>query len=307
MANSIEYTTLFQKNLDKAMEQKSVTGWMEANAGQVIYNGGKTVKIPKMSFDGGLTNYDRTDGYGNAGSVSLEYEERTMTYDRSKRFNIDSMDVDESNFIVTAGTTMGEFQRLHVVPEVDAIRLSTLAQKGIANEMVKYSFTPNKTNVVDEFKDAIAQLRDTGYEGRILCHCTNTFKAQLEKAFAGQISPATLTLGGVDTTIPSIDGVLLIPTASSRMYTKYIINDGKAKKGFEKDEKALSMNFILVGETVPIAISKTDKVKTIMPEANQTYDGYSTYYRKYHDIWVMDNASKAIYVNIKEAKPTESK
>ena len=28
--------------------QEAKTGWMEANAGQVIYNGGNTVKLPKI-------------------------------------------------------------------------------------------------------------------------------------------------------------------------------------------------------------------------------------------------------------------
>lgn len=306
MANNINYATLFQGNLDKAMAQKSVTGWMESNAGQVKYNGGNTVKIPKMAFDG-LGNYDRNNGYAN-GSVSLEYETMTMNYDRSKRFNIDSMDVDESNFVVTAGTVMSEFQRLKVVPEVDSIRLSKLAQKAIEKDNVKYGFAPTKTNVLDEFKDEVAKIRDYGFDGTIVCHCTYDFKAQLEKAFAGQLSPATLNLGGVDTTVPSIDGVVLIPTVSNRLYTKYDVLDGKTTGqeagGVKKADGALTINFILIGQSVPIAISKTERVKTVMPEVNQTYDGYSCYYRKYHDIWVTDNAINGIYLNVKEAKPT---
>ena len=37
--NTLETATLFQKNLDKVAVQEATTGWMDANAGQVIYKG----------------------------------------------------------------------------------------------------------------------------------------------------------------------------------------------------------------------------------------------------------------------------
>lgn len=56
--NTLTTATLFQKTLDKAAVQDAVTGWMEGNAGQVIYNGGAEVKIPKLSVQG-LADYDK--------------------------------------------------------------------------------------------------------------------------------------------------------------------------------------------------------------------------------------------------------
>ena len=52
MANNITYAEILQKELDKAIVHNMVTGWMDANAGQVIYNGGAEVKIPEMSVNG---------------------------------------------------------------------------------------------------------------------------------------------------------------------------------------------------------------------------------------------------------------
>ena len=43
-ANNIAYAALFQTVLDEQMVQESTTGWMDANAGNIIYNGGKNVK-----------------------------------------------------------------------------------------------------------------------------------------------------------------------------------------------------------------------------------------------------------------------
>ena len=48
--NTLAAATLFMTMLDKVAVQEATTGWMDANAGRVIYNGGNEVKIPKMSF-----------------------------------------------------------------------------------------------------------------------------------------------------------------------------------------------------------------------------------------------------------------
>ena len=102
--NTLAAATIFQQQLDKIAVQDAVTGWMDANAGQVKYNGGAEVKIPKMSVQG-MGDYDRDNGY-QQGSVTLEYETRKMTQDRGRKFQIDPMDVDESNFIPTAAAIM---------------------------------------------------------------------------------------------------------------------------------------------------------------------------------------------------------
>jgi hypothetical protein len=70
--NTLATATLFQQQLDKQMIEGATSGWMEQNAGQVKYSGGKEIKIPKISMDG-LANYDRDNGYAQ-GAVTLEYE-----------------------------------------------------------------------------------------------------------------------------------------------------------------------------------------------------------------------------------------
>ena len=104
MANTISYAQILQNALDKQMVHESLTGWMDANAGQVKYNGGKEVKIPQLSMDG-LANYDRQADSGyTKGSIKYEYKTYTMTQDRGRKFQIDSQDVDETNFVLTATT-----------------------------------------------------------------------------------------------------------------------------------------------------------------------------------------------------------
>ena len=123
--NTLQTAVLFQQQLDQIAVRDAVTGWMDANAGKVKYNGGAEVKIPKLSVQG-MGDYDRDEGYAQ-GSVTLEYQTRTMTQDRGRKFQLDAMDVDETNFVATAAAVMAEFQRDYVIPEIDAYRLSNIA------------------------------------------------------------------------------------------------------------------------------------------------------------------------------------
>lgn len=63
--NTLATATLFMTMLDKIAVREATTGWMDANAGQVLYNGGAEVKIPKMNIQG-MGDYDREAGYQRA-------------------------------------------------------------------------------------------------------------------------------------------------------------------------------------------------------------------------------------------------
>ena len=145
--NTIAYATLFQKALDEAALKGLTSGWMEANAGQVIYNGGKEVKIPKMSTSG-LGDYSRETGYAQ-GSVSLSYETRELTQDRGRKFSIDSMDVNESNFVANVTNVMGTFQKTQVLPEIDAYRYSKIASLAITGNVAVGGNTVTKSNILE--------------------------------------------------------------------------------------------------------------------------------------------------------------
>ena len=132
--NTLVYSQILQETLDKAAVREACTGWMDVNAGRVRYNGGNEIKIPKMNTPG-LGDYNRDTGYPQ-GSVTLVWETRTMTQDRGRKFMLDAMDVDETNFVATAASVMGEFQRTEVIPEIDAYRLASIASQAISRNSV---------------------------------------------------------------------------------------------------------------------------------------------------------------------------
>lgn len=306
--NTLETATLFQNNLDKVAVQEATTGWMDANAGQVIYRGGSEVKIPKMSVQG-LGDYDREEGY-RRGAVSLNYETRKMTQDRGREFQIDPMDVDETSFVATAASIMGEFQRTQVVPEIDAYRISKIATDTITADkagMIEYGYKPGATgtSALRKLKEGIKAIRD-GYNGPLVCQATSDFILELEMELAGKITAVSFVKGGIETRVPAVDGVPIISTPSNRMYTAIKINDGKTveqeKGGYEKGTTAKDLNFFICPKTTPIAITKQDIMRIFDPTVNQKLNAWKMDYRRFHDIWVLENKLDSIYLNIKEEK-----
>lgn len=307
--NTLATATNFQKALDVLAVREAVTGWMEANAGQVKYTGGAEVKIPKMSVQG-LGDYDRDNGY-LMGSATLEYETKKMTQDRGRKFQLDSMDVDETNFVTTASSVMGEFQRTKVIPEIDAYRLSKIATEAInANVagMVQYGYTPGaaNTSALRKVKEGIAAIRDLGYDGPLVVHATDSFILELELELANKISTVNFKKGGIITKVPAVDEVPIIPTPANRLVTAIKLNDGKTsgqeKGGFEKGVTAKDINFEIMPLKTPVAISKQDKMRIFDPNTNQKADAWAMDYRRFHDLWILENKVNSIYVSIKDSE-----
>lgn len=309
MANTLQYASVLQTALDKVAVQEMLTGWMDRNAGKVKYTGGKEIKIPQLTTDG-LGDYDRGSAGGYAGGdIKLEYKTKEMTQDRGRKFTLDAMDVDETNFLATAGNVMGEFQRVHVIPEIDAYRLSALATvaTGVADDAnVVYSYTPAKDTIINEVKKGIKVIRENGYNGQLVIHLTYDAMLAIEEKMLDKLASVTFSQGGIDTTLPSIDKCPLIVTPQNRMYSSIELLDGvtvgQEKGGYKKGTKGIEANFIILPADVPIAVTKQDKMRIFDPETNQSANAWAMDYRRYHDLWVLDNKANSVYANFKGAK-----
>lgn len=310
MGNMIKYATIFQNELDKAAIQSMLTGWMDINSGKVKYSGGKEVKVPQLSVDG-LADYDRAGGTGfKKGTINIEYKTKEMTQDRGRKFSIDANDVDETGFVLTAGNIMGEFQRTQVIPEIDAYRLSALATTAMkvdGDKNVEYSYTPTSKDIIQKIKNGIKTIRNNGYNGELIIHLTYDALTEVEIAALGKLSSVTFSQGGIDTQVPSIDRCPLIPTPQNRMYSMIKLYDGvtsgEEKGGYVKAENGIECNFLIVPRDIPIAVTKQDIMRIFDPQTNQEANAWAMDYRRYHDIWVLDNKINSVYANFKEAKP----
>ena len=302
--NTLQYAQILMQALDQKAIQTMATGWMDSNSGQVKYAGGNEVKIPTMSTQG-LANYGRADQSGFVkGGATLSYNTYTMSQDRGRLFMLDRNDVDESNFIATATQVMNVFQDENVIPEIDAYRISKLASTAITlGTMVEDGYTPANSTIVEKIKNGIKDIRKQGYNGSLVCQISFDALMEVELAMAGKLNSNTFSAGGFNTTCPSIDGVPLIPVPDNRMYTAITLNDGvtvgQEAGGYVKGTTAKDINFVLIPMTTPIAVTKQDNMRIFTPDINQSADAWQMDYRRYHELWVLENKKSSIYLNTK--------
>lgn len=300
--NTLQYSQQFQTVLDAQMLAGATSAFMEANAGQVKYDGGDTVHIPEVSMQG-LAKYDRDEGF-NQGSVTLKFNPYKMTQDRGRTFQLDSMDVNETNFVATAGTVMGEFQRTQVIPEIDAYRYSKISALATAENKVTTGFTPAVATILEKLEAEITEIQDVvGEEEGLIVVMSTKLRTILNNAdkFNRYLNVAEFKNGSVNTTVKSFNDIPILGVPSARMKTAYVFNDGKTANqqagGFKADTGAKDINWIVMPQRAPIAVSKTDKVRIFTPELNQKADAWKIDYRKYHDLWIPKNRFAAIRVN----------
>lgn len=302
MPNVLEYAKIFQPALDKQVVQEATTGWMELNSNMVRYNGGNEVKLPDMVMDG-LGDYDRADGFVKGG-VTLSWKTYSFTQDRGRTFSIDAMDVDETAFVATAGNVLGEFQRTHVVPEIDAYRYSKLATLAIGAEQTR-SLAVTEANVLDEILTDLASMEDVIGAKDVIITMSPITANLLSKAGKDLLNKAVLAKGGLSVEVQALNDNLIVKAPSKLLKTKFEFLDGETSGqeagGFKAATGALDINWIISTKDAPIAVSKTDKVRTFAPDTNQKADAWKIDYRKYHDLWVPASKLTSIYANTKPA------
>lgn len=299
MANNIETVTLFQQACDRQLIEGSTSGWMEANAKQVKYSGGRDIKIPVLSTDG-LGDYDRSNGYPR-GKVSLSYETKTMTMDRGIQFLLDRVDVDESGFIANATAAMSAFQTENVIPEVDAYRYSKL-YKLISDAGHGKSYKPVASTILSTIKNDITDVQDKCGAADLVLIMPYIIADILDSTdkLQRQINVGTFRQGGIDLSVKTLNGIPIIRVPSARMYSAYTFNSGSDAFGFAKTEDAKLINWIICPRNAPIAVSKTDGVKIFDPDTTQGADAWTIEFRKFHDIWVEDKQLEAMRVSVAE-------
>lgn len=302
--NTLLYGSVLQEKLDESATRALTSGWMDANAGQVEYNGGNKIKIPKISTTG-LKDYDRDDGYPS-GSVTMSYDEYEMTMDRGASFQLDAMDVNETNFFANATRVTDEFQTENVIPEIDAYRYSKLyALLKAASRLTAY--TAEEKTVMDMLLSDIAKIRDEiGEDVPLVISIAQAVKTKLEQndKFVKQLNVADFRSGEINTQLKQINNCFLKPVPSSRMKTAYVFKDGKTEGekegGFAPAASAKQVNWIITTQNAPIAVTKQDKMKVIDPDTYQKADAWFLGYRRYHELWLLENRYKKCWVNAEE-------
>ncbi len=293
-ANVLSYAEIFQAGLDQQFLEISTTTWMEANSNLVRYNGGNTVQIPKLTVEG-LGTYSRSGGFPD-GAATLVWEPRTLTQDRGKEFNLDAQDNDETAFAANAPIILSEFQRTKVVPEVDAYRYSKVF--ALSNQALKTAaYTPVVATIFSQLKSDVKDIQDAIGESEPLVIAISYNAADIldrSTEFDRAVQMIDLDMGGIMTKVRALDGIPLVRVPSARFKSAFTFS---ATNGFTPSAVAMGLNWVICARNALIAVVKTDKVRIFSPDVNQGMDAWKIQVRKYHDLWILDNAFDSIKVS----------
>ena len=291
---SINYADIFSSSIDQALVATLTSGFMEADAGDVQYEGGSTLKLATVTTPG-LGNYNRSTGYPG-GSVSVDWETYTFDMDRAVQLNIDKFDVDETNFVLTVANALKVIRESDSDPEIDSYRYSTVYQKVLATAAVDAAapaapYDPAEGTILKRIKDDMTAVQDlVGETAPLVCYISRTVYGILSNSteLSKQMQVLDVNRNGVNTKVYGIDDMPLVPVPSSRMRTHYTYNDGSATFGFSPKTNAGRINWIIAPRGSLKGVVKGDEVKVFSPEVNQKYSGWSIMFRLYHTLIVLD-------------------
>ncbi len=285
--------------LDQAVAQKSVTGFMADNNLRGKFVGAKTVMIPTMNISG-LGDYDRDTGFVN-GTVSVSAKPYTLTMDRGRSFQLDREDHDESGIADLAGQIMGEFVRTKVVPEVDAYVLSKLAGYAYGAGQVVTGNPDNDAYTM--LSTAIANVQKAiGYDEELVAFVDSKMLKGLQNSeeIARHLVMNDFKKGELHTQVTSLNGVAILPVPDSRMKTAYDFFDGttagQEAGGFTVADAAKSIGLLLVPRRAASLIKKTEQVRCFDPAHNQKADAWKLDYRLYYDVVMRDSLKAGLCV-----------
>lgn len=292
VANSIDLATKFLPFLDEVYKRESLSSVLDTLPERVNWIGAQTAKVFKVDVDG-LGDYDRNAGFV-PGSSDGTWETLAIQKDRGRSFTIDVMDNDETVGMAFA-STLGQFERVSVVPEIDAYRFAKYAAG--AGTTVTGSLT-NSDDIPGLLTTAQAAMDDkeVPYEGRIL-FCNPTIYGYLKNDITRYVDNEATD---INRTVEMYDNMRVIRVPSGRFNTVCTLaqpTDASSTGGYTA--AGVDINFMIVHPSAVLQVIKHQIPRVFSPEVNQEADAWKLNYRVYHDCWVLANKTYGIYVHKK--------
>ena len=287
MANTLALAKKYTTLLDEVYKQASKTADLDGDASD-IRDGANAEEfvIPKITLQG-LANYSKTSGYVS-GDITLAWETVKANFDRGRKFNIDSVD-NEDTAINLIGKLAAAFEREKVVPEVDAFRFATYA--GLAGTTPAGAALSTGADVVAALRVAATAMDEAEVtEEQRLLYITSTLKALVDD---------------LDTTksravLARFSKTILVPQA--RFYTAITQYDGttggqEAGSYIKNVATGLNINFMVIDPRAVLQIQKHKISKIFAPDVNQSADEWLMTYRLVNLSDAYDNKVKGIYLH----------
>lgn len=303
--NNINFAQVFNRVLDEKFYIMPRTSWMENTTPGIEWNMGKEIQVPILTMDGlgNMQGYKAPDG-----DLTLSYETKTLEYYRGRNFAIGRYDIDMTNLALTVSNAMKVFLKQHVVPEVDKIRISRLAQAAFnygGTCLVEQAASGiNADNILGLLLDDIATVQDQiGESEQLYIQISTTLKNVLQQSSQitrylnvkdFQIKSATLQL-------EAINDQYLIGTPSSYMKSVFQLNDGRTSGqtvgGVTFGDLGPGINWIIAARPAADAVARPYISKVIDPDINQEGEFWKIMFSIYHGVWTYNNKAEGLLVN----------
>ena len=290
--NSISLATKFLPYLDDVYKRQSLSSVLDTASDRVNWIGAQTAKVFKVDVDG-LGDYSRNAGFV-PGSTDGTWETLTIERDRGRSFTIDVMDNDETLGMAMA-STLGEFERVQVVPEIDAYRFAKYAAGAGTTVTATLSSSDDVAGLI-QTAEATLDNKEVPYEGRVL-FVNPTIYSYLK----GDITRFTMNGDpNVNCEVEMYDGMRVIRVPSARFNTVCTLaqpTDASSTGGYTA--AGVDINFMIIHPSAVLQVIKHQIPRVFSPEVNQEADAYKINYRVVHDCWVLANKTYGIYVHKK--------
>ena len=124
MSNIANYATNFERQLRQKYSEGLKTAGLTTENRNIRFLDAQTIKVPYVVMQG-YKDHSRDGGF-NRQAVENKWMTFTLEHDRDVEFFVDTMDVDETNQVLSAANTTNTFMEEQDIPETDAYRLSKL-------------------------------------------------------------------------------------------------------------------------------------------------------------------------------------
>ena len=289
MANTLALAKKYMNLLDEVYKLASLTTDLDSDMTEVRDGANaEEFVIPKITLQG-LANYTRATGYVR-GDINLTWETVKANFDRGRQFFVDAMDNEESA-INLIGRVASEFERVMVVPEVDAFRFASYA--ALAGTSPAGATLATGASVVAALRVAATTMEEAeiSAERRIL-YITPTLRALVDD---------------LDTTasravLSAFSKTVLVP--QGRFYTAITQYDGttggQEAGGYIKNASTgKDINFMVINPRAVLQIQKHKINKIFTPDVNQSADAWLLDYRLVNLSDAYDNKVLGIYLHKK--------
>ncbi|MBO5971145.1 MAG: hypothetical protein J6S14_21945 [Clostridia bacterium] len=291
VGNSISLAQKYTPLLDEVYKAASRTAVLDVDRERIEWVGANTAKIFKISTVS-MAEYDRNAGFV-PGDANGSWETMELEVDRGRSYQIDAMD-NEETLGMMVGNTLGEVERVQIVPELDAYRFAKMASAtGITT--VNGTVT-DQTDVAALIFAAEATMDDDEVpdEGRILFVNPTVYsvlKTNIERRIVNSEN-------NVAYEVEYFDNMRVIKVPSARFNTAVTLNEPTAHDGAGGfTATGSTINFMIVHPSAVMGVIKHNPIRIFSPEQNIEADAYRINVRYYGDIFVLDNKVKGIYVH----------